>query len=71
MTHTPVCHLPFGGGIEGVDIMKKTYMMPALQVNEVQAESMTAVSLINVSADPNGEVLVKQNNGWEIWYDEE
>ncbi|MBR1499411.1 MAG: hypothetical protein IJ615_07300 [Bacteroidaceae bacterium] len=51
--------------------MKKTYMMPALQVNEVQAESMTAVSLINVSADPNGEVLVKQNNGWEIWYDEE
>ena len=51
--------------------MKKTYMMPALQVNEAQTESMTAVSLINVSADPNGEVLVKPYHGWEIWDDEE
>ena len=51
--------------------MKKTYMMPALQVNEAQAENMMAVSLIDNNANPNAEVLTKEDNNWEIWSDEE
>lgn len=52
--------------------MKKIYVMPALQVNEAQVNNMMAVSLINSQADPNAEVLTKEEGmGWEIWDDEE
>lgn len=51
--------------------MKKTYMMPALQVNEAEAQNMTAVSLLDGNADPNGEVLTKEDNGWNLWGDDE
>ena len=52
--------------------MKKTYMMPAVQVNEAQVQNMMAVSLKlnDGSADPNAEVLTKEDNSWDIWGEE-
>ena len=50
--------------------MKKTYMMPALQVSEAEAENMLAVSMINSNADPNGEVLTNEDKSWSVWDDE-
>ena len=51
--------------------MKKTYMMPAVQVSEAEAENMMALSLLNINADRDGDVLVKPYRGWEIWDDAE
>ena len=51
--------------------MKKTYMMPALQVNEAQVSNMVAVSIQNGSADPYGEVLTKEDNSWDFWGDDQ
>lgn len=51
--------------------MKKTYMMPALQVNEAEVQNIVAVSLQVGNADPNAEVLTKENNNWDIWNEDE
>lgn len=51
--------------------MKKIYVMPALHVSEAQVSNMIAVSLINSQADPNAEVLTREDSGWDIWGDEE
>ncbi len=51
--------------------MKKTYMMPALQVNEAEVQNIVAVSLQDGNADPNAEVLTKENNSWDIWNEDE
>ena len=45
----------------------KSYMMPAMQVNEAEVLNMMAVSLQDGSADPNGEVLTKEDESWEFW----
>ena len=47
-------------------------MMPAVQVNEAQVQNMMAVSLKlkDGSADPNAEVLTKEDNSWDIWSEE-
>ena len=50
--------------------MKKTYILPAVQVNEAEVINMMAVSLIDGSADPNGEVLTKEDNSWDLWGEE-
>ena len=50
--------------------MKKTYMMPAVQGSEAEAENMMAVSLLNDNADPNGEVLTNEDKSWSVWDDE-
>lgn len=47
--------------------MKKTYMMPAQQVREAVARTMMALSLQDGNADPNGEVLTKEDDAWGIW----
>ena len=47
--------------------MKKTYMMPAIQADEAQAANMMAVSLQDGKADPNTEVLTKEDDDWDIW----
>ena len=47
--------------------MKKNYMTPELLVNEVQVSNMMALSLQNNNADPNAEVLTKEDTGWNIW----
>jgi len=48
--------------------MKKTYMIPALKVEEALAAQMLAESL-TISDDPvdGGEALTKENNSWDIW----
>lgn len=52
--------------------MKKTYIKAAMQVCEVQANSMMAVSLIGGgNADPDEDVLSKEDSGWDIWGTEE
>lgn len=48
----------------------KTYMKPALQVDEAQVQNMMAVSLEDDNADPDKEVLTKKNEAWEYWDDE-
>ena len=49
----------------------KTYIMPAMQVNEAEVINMMAVSLMGGSADPNSEVLTKEDQDWDFWGDEE
>ena len=51
--------------------MKKTYMMPAVQVNEAEVINMMAISLQGGNADPNAEVLTKEDAGWDLWGDNE
>jgi len=49
--------------------MKKTYLMPVMQVEEAQAAQMLAESLaINneISVD-GGDALAKEDGAWEIW----
>ena len=50
--------------------MKKTYLMPAVQVNEAQACSMMAISIQDGTADPGKEVLTKENDDWDFWGDD-
>ena len=47
--------------------MEKTYIMPALQVNEAEIQDMVAVSLQGGKADPEAEVLAKEDTSWDIW----
>ena len=51
----------------------KKYICPALQVNEAQAAQMLAESLtINSNTTVDGSnALTKEDNGWDIWGDEE
>ncbi len=51
--------------------MKKTYMKPALQVNEAQVINMMAVSLQDGNADSSADVLSKEDNSWDLWDAEE
>lgn len=50
--------------------MKRTYIMPALQVNEAEVQNIIAVSIQNGNADPSAEVLTKEDAAWEIWGDD-
>lgn len=47
--------------------MKKTYMTPAVETTEVVVEQMMALSMNRKPADPNEDVLTKENNDWDIW----
>lgn len=53
-------------------IMKKTYLIPAIEISEAQAAQMLAESLI-ISSETTvdgSEALTKEDNGWEIWDEE-
>ena len=51
--------------------MKKTYIIPALQVEEAQAAQMLAESMpINDGTVDGGNALTKEDNSWEIWDEE-
>ena len=52
--------------------MKKTYLIPALQVEEAQASQMLAESLPIISGKTvdGGEALTKEDDNWNIWADE-
>lgn len=49
----------------------KTYIMPAVQVNEAEVQNIMAISLLNGNADPNAEVLTKEDNSWDMWGEDE
>lgn len=51
--------------------MKKTYLIPAVQVNEAEVINMMAVSLQEGSADASAEVLTKESTDWDFWGDNE
>ena len=48
----------------------KTYIKPALQVNEAQVQNMMAISIQSGNADSTKEVLTKEDNAWDVWGDE-
>ena len=52
--------------------MKKTYLIPAIQVEEAQAAQMLAESLaINTDTTVDGsDALTKEDNSWDIWSEE-
>ena len=49
--------------------MKKTYLIPTLQVEEAQASNMLAESLaINTDTKVDGgSALTKEDYSWDIW----
>ena len=49
--------------------MKKTYLIPALKVEETQAAQMLAESLkVNSDKEVDGSAaLTKEENSWDIW----
>ncbi|MBO4840612.1 MAG: hypothetical protein J5524_05890 [Bacteroidaceae bacterium] len=51
--------------------MKKIYCTPVSLVNEAEVQNIMAVSLMDGNADPNAEVLTKENSDWKIWEDED
>ena len=52
--------------------MKKTYMMPAIQVEQAMAAQMLAESLpISDTTVDGSNALTKEDNDWNIWNEEE
>lgn len=47
--------------------MKKIYSTPAVEITEVAVEQVLALSLKQQPADPNEDVLTKENDDWNIW----
>lgn len=48
--------------------MKKTYITPALQVDEAQVQNLMAVSLqINTTEVDGSAALSKEEGDWDIW----
>jgi len=51
---------------------RKDYTKPIVKFNEAQCSIMMAVSVIvGASADPDSPVMVKENNDWAIWGNDE
>ena len=52
--------------------MKKTYLMPAMQVEQAMAAQMLAESLpISDTTVDGSNALTKEDNDWNIWNEEE
>ena len=47
--------------------MKKTYITPAIQLEEALAEQMMAVSIVQTGTADDSEVLAKENDDWDMW----
>ena len=52
--------------------MKKTYISPALRIEDAEAAQMLAESLaINTGINVDGgDALTKEDNAWDIWSEE-
>lgn len=50
--------------------MKKTYMAPAVEINETMTCQMMALSIQDGSAD-SSDALVKKESDWDMWGDDE
>jgi hypothetical protein len=53
--------------------MKKTYLIPTLKVEEAEVVNMLAESLAidSTTTVDGGSALTKEDNGWQIWSDDE
>lgn len=51
--------------------MKKIYSTPVSLVSEAEVQNIMAVSIMDGNANPNSEVLTKENSDWNIWEDED
>lgn len=51
--------------------MKKTYIVPSQFDVELQANNMMALSMQGGTADPDKEVLTKENDDLDFWDDED
>ncbi|MBO7137559.1 MAG: hypothetical protein J6V92_03730 [Bacteroidaceae bacterium] len=51
--------------------MKKSYIIPSQFVCELHARNIMAISLQGGDADPNADVLTKENSDWDFWDDED
>ena len=52
--------------------MKKTYLMPAMQVEQAMAAQMLAESLtISDTTVDGSNALTKEDTSWDIWNEEE
>ena len=51
--------------------MKKEYMMPAMQVCEIQVSKIMAVSKYEDPADPDNIVLGRERVEWDDWLEDE
>ena len=47
--------------------MKRHYITPEAEQLQTEVQSMLALSLVSGTADPDNEVLVKDNEDWDIW----
>ncbi len=51
--------------------MKKTYLIPAMQVEQAMAAQMLAESLtISDDTVDGGQALTKEDTSWDIWNEE-
>ena len=50
--------------------MNKEYIMPAMQVCEIQVSKIMAVSVYDEEADPIG-ALTRENVEWDDWLEDE
>ena len=51
--------------------MKKSYIIPSQFVCELHARNIMAISLQGGDADPNADVLTKEDDDWDLWADSE
>ncbi len=50
--------------------MKKIYQKPEANVVKIELQQMIALSKVEGSANPNGEVLSRESSGWDDADDE-
>lgn len=50
--------------------MKKIYQRPSVSVNSVHTTQMMAVSINKYDSGADNVVLTKQDNGWDLWGDD-
>ena len=51
-------------------MVKKTYIVPAMQVDETEIEGVLAMS-IQMSNESGNEEYAKEDNSWALWDNEE
>ena len=50
--------------------MKKTYIVPEVQVVKIALTSMVAESLLIDPEEEGGGALTREDKGWDIWGDD-
>lgn len=45
----------------------KKYIEPQVEIISIELERLVALSIQTGPADPNGDILVKEKEDWNIW----